>query len=471
MISRHHGPADAERDPFACDFPGRRRVLAAGLLCLANAGRAWADVAFPSRPLTIMAPANPGGGTDQIARLMQSAITVEKLSPRPMEVINRGGAAGAIGLADLVSRHFGDPHIIMACGSSVISSTVTQNSALRLTDAEPIARLVLDRLIVATPASSPFATIDEFIAAFRRNPGAITWCGGSAGGVDNMLVGLIAEACGVPMRNVRYIAYAGGGAASAALLGGEVSAGVNGYSEWRGLAQEGRLRILASASAERFGDRQIPTLREAGLDVLFHQWRGVFVAPGLSPDHLAWWQSLIDRMHASDAWRQYIVRSGWEDGYLARDEFKRLVTTDQERYIKTLHRLSIVATSGGSAPIGPYAVPAAIGIAGAASLGATVVERLRTPGQTIAPAASEDDEDAGGDPPRVLSRLFSGLALSAAYVAALWLIGFLVATPLFLFGLGLLMGSKRPFRDAIVGVGLTLGIWLLFTRLLYVSLP
>ena len=298
-----------------------------------------------------------------------------------------------------------------------------------------------------------------------------TWIGCVEAPERIMLVGLIAEACGVPMRNVRYIAYAGGGAASAALLGGEVSAGVNGYSEWRGLAQEGRLRILASASAERFGDRQIPTLREAGLDVLFHQWRGVFVAPGLSPDHLAWWQSLIDRMHASDAWRQYIVRSGWEDGYLARDEFKRLVTTDQERYIKTLHRLSIVATSGGSAPIGPYAVPAAIGIAGAASLGATVVERLRTPGQTIAPAASEDDEDAGGDPPRVLSRLFSGLALSAAYVAALWLIGFLVATPLFLFGLGLLMGSKRPFRDAIVGVGLTLGIWLLFTRLLYVSLP
>ena len=305
MNAPKHELGDSRRDPDVDRyFADRRRLLAAGLLCLANAGRAWADVAFPSRPLTIMAPANPGGGTDQIARLMQSAITLGKLSPRPMEVINRGGAAGAIGLAALVARHFGDPHIIMACGSSVISSTVTQNSALRLTDAEPIARLVLDRLIVATPAASPFAGIDEFLDAFRRNPGAITWCGGSAGGVDHMLVGLIAEACGVPMRNVRYIAYAGGGAASAALLGGQVSAGVTGYSEWRGLAQEGRLRILASASAERFGDRQIPTLREAGLDVLFHQWRGVFVAPGLSPDHLAWWQSLIERMQASDVWRQ-----------------------------------------------------------------------------------------------------------------------------------------------------------------------
>lgn len=448
----------------------RRTVLAAGLMCVGSAGRAWADVAFPTRPLTIMAPANPGGGTDQIARLMQSAITLGKLSPRPIEVINRGGAAGAIGLADLVSRHHGDPHIIMASGSSVISSTVTQNTALRLTDAEPLARLVLDHLIVAAPASSPFATIHEFLDAFRKNPGAITWCGGSAGGVDHILVGLIAEACGIPMANVRYIAYAGGGAASAALLGGQVTVGVTGYSEWRGLAQEGRLRILAAASAERFGDRQVPMLQEAGLDVLFHQWRGVFAAPGLEPEHLAWWQSVIERMHASDAWRQYITRSGWEDGYLARDEFRRLVIADQARYIQTLARLRIVQTSGGSSPIGPYAVPTAIGVAGVVALGVTVVERLRTPGEAIASAASEDDEE-GGDPPRIWSRLFAGLALSLTYLVALRLIGFLTATPVFLFGLGLLMGSARPFRDAIVGVGLTLGIWLMFTRLLYVSLP
>ena len=445
-------------------------MLAAGLACLASAGRAWAEVAFPSRPLTIMAPANPGGGTDQIARLMQSAIAVGKLSPRPMEVINRGGAAGAVGLADLVSRHYGDPHIIMASGSSVISSTVTQNTTLRLTDAEPLARLIVDQLIVATPRSSAFTSIDGLLAAFRKNPSAITWCGGSAGGVDHILVGLIAEACGIPMANVRYIAYAGGGAASAALLGGQVTAGVTGYSEWRGLAQEGRIRILAAASPDRFGDRQIPTLKEAGLDVLFHQWRGVFAPPGLKAEHLAWWQSVIDRMHASEIWRQYITRSGWEDGYLARDDFKRLVHADQDRYIQTLARLRIVRAAGGSSPIGPYAVPAAIGVAGIAALGATAVERLRTPDRPIAAAASEDDDE-GGDPPRIWKRLFFGVALSLAYIAALRLIGFLIATPLYLVALGLLMGSKRPVRDALAGIGLTIGIWLMFTRLLYVSLP
>jgi putative tricarboxylic transport membrane protein len=417
-----------------------------------------------------MAPANPGGGTDQIARLMQSAIALDKLSPRPIEVINRGGAAGAIGLADLVTRHFGDPHIIMASGSSVISSTVTQNTSLRLTDAEPLARLITDHLIVATPRSSPFVSIQALLETFRADPGTVTWCGGSAGGVDHILVGLIAEACGIPMGSVRYIAYAGGGAASAALLGGQVTAGVTGYSEWRGLAQEGRLRILASASAERFGDRQIATLREAGLDVLFHQWRGVFAPPGLRAEHLAWWQTLVERMHAGEIWRQYVSRSGWEDGYLARDDFRRLVHVDQDRYTQTLARLHIVRAAGGSSPIGPYAVPTAIGVAGIAALGATAVEYLRAPNKTVATAASEDDEE-GGDPPRIWSRLFIGVALSLIYIALLRVIGFLISTPMFLVALGFLMRSERPFRDGIAGIGLTVGIWLMFTKLLYVSLP
>jgi putative tricarboxylic transport membrane protein len=472
MVSVHHESNGRKRDPRIAGrhLVDRRTVLAAGLACLAHSGRASGEVTFPSRPLTIMAPANPGGGTDQIARLMQSAIALGKLSPRPIDVINRGGAAGAIGLADLVSRHYGDPHIIMASGSSVISSTVTQNTALRLTDAEPLARLIVDHLIVATPGSSPFASIQALLDAFRKAPGTVTWCGGSAGGVDHILVGLIAEACAVPMDKVRYIAYAGGGAASAALLGGQVTAGVTGYSEWRGLAQDGRLRILASASSERFGDRQIPTLKESGLDVLFHQWRGVFAPPGLKADHLAWWQSVVERMHASEVWRQYISRSGWEDGYLSRDDFRRLVQADQDRYTQMLARLHIVRAAGGSSPIGPYAVPTAIGVVGTAALGATAVEHLRAPGGPVAAAASEDDEE-GGDAPRIWNRLFLGVTLSLMYIASLRVIGFLIATPMFLVALGLLMHSGRPFRDAIAGIGLTVGIWLSFTRLLYVSLP
>ena len=115
-------------------------------------------------------------------------------------------------------------------------------------------------------------------------------------------------------------------------------------------------------------------------------------------------------------------------------------------------------------------MPTAIGVAGIAALGATAVEHLRAPDRPIAAAASEDDDE-GGDPPRIWNRLFLGVALSLMYIASLRLIGFLPATPMFLVALGLLMRSGRPVRDAIAGIGLTVRIWLMFTRLLYVSLP
>ena len=152
------------------------------------------------------------------------------------------------------------------------------------------------------------------------------------------------------------------------------------------------------------------------------------------------------------------------------DEFRRLVHADQERYTQTLNRLHIVRESGGSAPIGPYAVPTVIGVVGVAALAATAVEHLRAPDRAMTPAASEDDDE-GGDPPRLWNRLFLGVALSSMYIAALRGIGFLIATPMFLVALGVLMRSARPFRDGVAGVALTLGIWLMFTRLLYVSLP
>jgi putative tricarboxylic transport membrane protein len=109
-------------------------------------------------------------------------------------------------------------------------------------------------------------------------------------------------------------------------------------------------------------------------------------------------------------------------------------------------------------------------VTGIAALGASVVQHLRAPDKPIAAAASEDDEE-GGDPPRLWNRLFLGATLSLLYIGSLSVIGFLIATPIFLVALGFLMRSERPYRDAIAGVGLTIGIWLMFTRLLYVSLP
>lgn len=428
---------------------------------------------FPSRPLVIMAPANPGGGWDQLARLIQLVIGEAKLSPRPIEVLNKGGAGGAIGLAELVSRHHGDPYMIMAAGSVMIGSTISQNSPFRVTDTEPLARLVTEHLIVAVPAASPYRTLAEFVAAFRANPAAVSWCGGSAGGVDHILVGLIAEAAGVSAEAVRYVAYSGGGAASAAIMGGQVTAGVAGYSEWKGLAEAGRIRILGSATPERIKGTDIPTLREAGLQVVLENWRGVFAAPGISAEHRAWWMNVIERMRATPMWQGFLASNGWDDGFLPGEAFRSFIVQEEALNIQILTRLGMAGGKhkGGHSPVGPWAFPTVIGVVGAVAVAAVVVETLKAPaGEAVVPAGGDDDDDGGGPLP-VWKRFFAGAGLVLAYIIALGPVGFLVSTPLFIVGLCLLMKSKHLIWDAVAAVGMTGAVWLLFTRALSVQLP
>ncbi len=463
---------DADRE-LAQDASGgldRRLFVSGGVgaaLALPHAARA--ATTFPARPLVIMAPANPGGGWDQLARLMQHVIAETKLSPRPMEVMNRGGAGGAIGLAELVSRKHGDPYMIMAAGAVMIGSTIAQNSPFRVTDTDPLARLIIEHLVVAVPPDSPYRTLPEFIAAFRKDPSTFSWCGGSAGGVDHILVGLIAEAAGVPASAVRYVAYSGGGAASAAIMGSQVTAGVAGYGEWKGLADDGRLRFLGVASEQPLEGGKIPTLQQSGLNVVLQNWRAVFAPPGLAPEHRAWWMDVITRMHATPLWRGYLQSNGWGDGWLIGSDLRRFVEAEQVTNGRTLARLGIAGSKGGQAPMGPWAVPAVIAVAGAAAVGVVAWETARAKG-AIAPAGLEDDDEGGGQLP-IWNRFFIGAGLVAAYIAALALVGFLIATPVFIVALCALMRSKNLLRDAISGLLITGGVWLLFSKLLSIHLP
>ena len=464
--NRETGMAPVEAPLFS-----RRTVLAGtAVLGIGGAGRAAAQT-FPSRPLVIMAPANPGGGWDQLARLMQLVIGETHLSPRPIEVINKGGAGGAIGLADLVSRRHGDPYMIMASGSVMIGATISQSSPFRISDAEPLARLVTERMIVAVPTASPYQTIQELFAAFRADPASFSWCGGSAGGVDHILVGLIAEAAGVPTQLIRYIAFSGGGAASAAIMGAQVTAGVNSYSEWKGLAEAGRIRILASATAEPIPGAGFPNLLTAGVDIVLNNWRGVFAAPGIDPEPRAWWMNLLERMRATTMWQDFLRSYGWQDGFLAGEPFRQFIAAEEALTAQTLTRLGMVGGQGGHAPVGPWVFPAVIGVAGAAGAAAVTIETLKAPAGVLIVPAGSDDEDQGGGPLPNWKRFFAGTAAILIYIIGLRLVGFLIATPLFIIGLCVLMKSKTLIWDAIAAVLMTGAVWLLFSRVLSVQLP
>jgi putative tricarboxylic transport membrane protein len=214
---------------------------------------------YPTKPINIMAPASPGGGWDQTARAMQTALA--KVSDRGAQVYNVPGAGGTVGLAQFANDAKGDPHELMVSGLVMVGAIQTNKAPVTLDQVTPIASLTGEWEAIVVPADSKYQTLEELIEDFKADPTAITWGGGSAGGTDHILVGLIAKEAGVDPANINYIAHSGGGEATAAILSGAVSAGVSGISEFADQVEAGTMRYLAVSSGEPIAGVDAPTIK------------------------------------------------------------------------------------------------------------------------------------------------------------------------------------------------------------------
>jgi len=268
----------------------------------------------------IMAPAAPGGGWDQTARSMQEALTTEGISGN-VQVTNVPGAGGTIGLAQFANQDAGNPNALIVGGYVMVGAILTNMAPVTLNDVTPIARLTGEAVAIVVPASSDIQTLDDLIAKLKENTGAVSWAGGSAGGVDHITAGLIAKTIGVDPTQVNYIAYSGGGEALAAILGNQVTVGISGISEFSSQIAAGELRLLAVSSEDRVPGIDGPTLKEAGVDLAVQNWRMVAAAPGITDEQKASITADIKKMAESDAWKKTLETKGWVDTYLDGEAF------------------------------------------------------------------------------------------------------------------------------------------------------
>ncbi|WP_119943562.1 tripartite tricarboxylate transporter substrate binding protein [Neorhizobium sp. NCHU2750] len=276
---------------------------------------------------SIMAPAAPGGGWDQTARTMQSALQTEKISGK-VQVMNVPGAGGTIGIAQFASQQKGNPNQLMVGGYVMVGAILTNKSPVTLKDVTPIARLTGEYEVIVVPASSDIKTIADLTAKLKANPGAVSWGGGSAGGTDHITAGLIAKASGVDPTKINYIAFSGGGEALAAILGGQVTAGISSYGEFEGQIKAGALRVLGISSDKKVDGIDAPTLKEGGVDVVIQNWRMVAAAPGLTDEQKKAVSADIEKLAKSKTWQDNLKSKGWIDTYLAGPEFDAQLAKD-----------------------------------------------------------------------------------------------------------------------------------------------
>jgi putative tricarboxylic transport membrane protein len=298
-------------------------------------------LAYPTEDISIMAPADPGGGWDSTARAMQAALDADVVETS-VEVYNVGGAGGTIGLAEFVETQKGDAHQLMVMGLVMVGAIRTNEAPVDLTQVTPIARLTGEFEALAVKADSKYQTLADLVADFKANPQAISWAGGSAGGTDHILVGLIAKAAGVDPANINYIAHSGGGEALAAILSGAASVGVSGASEFADQVEAGAMRFLAISSDEPVEGIDAPTIKESGLDVSLANWRGVVAAPDISAEEAAAIVDTITKMHDGPAWQAALEANGWDDLYLAGPEFETFLADEQARVEGVLRDIGLI---------------------------------------------------------------------------------------------------------------------------------
>lgn len=324
-------------------MPTRRDVARFGLSVMAALAAAGLVVSTASAQaptaLNLFIPAAPGGGWDTTGRSIELAMRTDGIV-KEFKVENVGGAGGAVGLPRFLARK-GQGDTLMVAGMVMLGALAANNSPVKLADATPIARLTAEYELIVVPAASPHKTLADLINFFKADPAKVSWAGGSAGGTDHILAGMIAKAVGVDPKKVAYVAYAGGGPALAALLGNQVTAGVSGVSEFAEQLKAGKLRALAISSPVREPGLDVPTLREQGVAVDLANWRGVFGAPGISADQQKALIGLVERMVNGPTWKDELKKKDWSQILLTGADFGKFVAEDTVRIAAILTELGL----------------------------------------------------------------------------------------------------------------------------------
>lgn len=301
----------------------RRDQFLKSLAALAAAGSLPLS-AHAAPNLKMMIPANPAGGWDTTGRALGKAIMDGSLADS-VQYENKGGAAGVIGLAQFVNASKGDPNALLMMGAVMLGGIITGKPPVQLQQCTPIARLTSEYNVYVVPANSPLKSMKDVVAQLKKDPGSVKWGGGSRGSTEHIAAAMLARNVGVDPKKVNYVAFRGGGEAVAAILGGNVTVGGSGYSEFAEHIAAGKMRAIGVTSEKRLPGINVPTMREQGYSVVLGNWRGIYGAPGISAAQRSELTDLVVKATKTKTWQDALAKNGWTPAVISGKEFEDFV--------------------------------------------------------------------------------------------------------------------------------------------------
>ncbi len=283
-------------------------VVAVAITGAGLALQAAAQAKYPTKQIEVVVPYAPGGGTDNLMRMIVGIIDENKWSPVPINVVNRSGGSGAVGYTYLLSKK-GDPYVVAGGTPFVVSGKIEGRITGDHRDGMTILMIMaIDELMLSVRTESPYQTIDEFVKAARAKPGQLTVGGTGTNTEDHIFTHLFEQAAKI---KVKYVPFNSGGEVTAALMGGHVDAAVENPNEIVAQIEAKKARNLAVAARKRLADApDVPTFAERGYEFYWEQMRGVVGTGGMPADAVAWWVDVLKKVAATPKWQeQYIKRN------------------------------------------------------------------------------------------------------------------------------------------------------------------
>ena len=305
----------------------RRDTFLKSLAALVGAGVLPSSVLAAGANLKMMIPANPGGGWDGTGRALGKSL-VDSGAAATVSYDNKGGAAGTIGLAQFVNSNKGDGNSLLVMGAVMLGGIITGKPPVQLSQATPIARLISEYNVFVLPANSPLKTMKDVVEQLKRDPGSVKWGGGSRGSTEHIAAAMLAREVGVDPAKINYVAFRGGGEATAAILGGNVTVGGSGLSEFTEYIKTGKMRAIAMTSDTRLKGVDIPTMKEQGYNIVIGNWRGVYGAAGITAEQRKALTAAIVTATSHKSWAEAVERNGWTPAMLTGPAFDTFVDNE-----------------------------------------------------------------------------------------------------------------------------------------------
>ena len=304
----------------------RRDQFIKSVLALA-AGSSLSLPSLAAANIKMMIPANPGGGWDTTGRALGKALQDAGVASS-VTYENKGGAAGIIGLAQYANATKGDGNSLMVMGAVMLGGIITGKPPVSLDKVTPIARLTSEYNVFVVPANSPLKNMKDVVEQMKKDPGSVKWGGGSRGSTEHIAAAMLAREVGVDATKINYVPFRGGGEAVAAILGGNVTVGGSGYSEFQQYIETGKMRPIAVTSAKRLKGINIPTMIEQGYNIDIGNWRGVYAPAGLTAAQRKDLTDMVLKATKSKSWAESLEKNNWTPAWMTNPAFDDFVDSE-----------------------------------------------------------------------------------------------------------------------------------------------